>query len=424
MKILILSDRFHPEIAAPSVRITDHARFWIEQGHEVTVVTSAPNFPRGVVFEGYRNRFYQEEWVEGIRTIRLWSFMAANEGFARRILDYLSLVAMSVLCCFRYPAFDVLIATSPPLFTAAGGWLVALLRRRPWIFEIRDLWPASIRAVAASDSKLLDAFEMLELFLYRRATRIVSLTRSFVEDLASRGIDTSKVDVVINGVDTAKFSPERVRIDARAEMGIPEETFLAGYIGTTGMAHGLETVLDAAEICQGQPSDRPMHFLVLGEGAERARLEASARERGLENLSFHDFVPHDRMPDYLAALDASIVHLRPDPLFETVIPSKIFEAMAMGVPIVMAVAGESAGLVREADAGECIPSGEPEAMAKLVQQLAADPARCREMAANGRRAASERFSRRAQAQRMLQSLERAIVGEAEGTARSGQGGRS
>jgi len=409
MKILILSDRFHPEIAAPSVRITDHARHWLEAGHEVTVVTGAPNFPRGELFEGYRNRLYQVDDVDGIRTIRLWSYMAANEGFARRILDYLSLVATSVLFAFRYPPFDVVVATSPPLFTALGGWLVALLRRRPWVFEIRDLWPASIRAVAASDSKLLDAFEQLELFLYRRATRIVALTRSFVTDLRSRGIDPDKIDVVINGVDTARFSRERVELDARRALGVPEEAFLAGYIGTTGMAHGLETVLDAADRCRADDSGRPVHFLILGEGAERAALERSARERGLSNLSFHDFVPHERMPDYLAALDASIVHLRPDPLFETVIPSKIFEAMAMAVPIVMAVPGEAAGLVRDADAGVCIPSGDPDAMAKAVQELAASPERCRELAENGRRAALERFSRRANAELLMASLERAVA---------------
>jgi glycosyltransferase involved in cell wall biosynthesis len=409
MKILILSDRFYPEIAAPSVRITDHARFWIEDGHEVTVVTSAPNFPKGEVFDGYRNAVYQEEWVDGIRTIRLWSYMAANEGFAKRILDYLSLVAMSVLCCFRYPSFDVVVATSPPLFTAIAGWMVALFRRRPWIFEIRDLWPASIRAVAASDSKLLDLFEQLELFLYRRATRIVALTNSFVEDLASRGIDTNKIDVVINGVDTDKFSRDVVKIDARAVMGIPDAAFLAGYVGTTGMAHGLETLLDAAELCMREKNGRPIHFLILGEGAERARLEASAAERGLGNLSFRDFVAHEHMPDYLAALDASIVHLRPDPLFETVIPSKIFEAMAMAVPIVMAVPGESAELVRNAGAGECIASGDPAAMARTIRALANDPERCRELSENGRIAAGDRFSRRANARQMIESLETAVA---------------
>ena len=405
MRILVLTDRFFPEVAAPSVRIMAHARAWLEMGHEVAVVTCAPNFPRGKLFGGYRNRLYQEEWIEGIRTIRVWSYMSANEGFFRRSIDYVSFMISSVLLCFRYPAFDVILATSPPILTAVAGFLISLFRRRPWVFEIRDLWPASIRAVAASGESLLSLLERLELFLYRRATRILSLTNSFKQDLISRGIPGYQIDVVTNGVDADEFNPARISFDARTLLGVPGNSFLLGYIGTTGMAHGLETLLEAARICQNSPA---MRFLIMGEGAERAQLEATAEKWKLSNVIFRDFVPHEEVPNYLAALDASIVHLRPDPLFKTVIPSKIFESMAMGVPILMAVEGEAAALVASSESGICLSSGDPEALVAAARRLASDKALRDHMAECGREAARTRFSRKVNAEQALRCLDAAV----------------
>ena len=279
MHILVLSERYVPEITAPSFRVKDHAKAWLQQGHEVTVVTCAPNFPHGKVFEGYRNRPYQVDWVDGVRVVRVWSYMAENKGTLKRTLDYLSYMFATILFFWRYPKFDVLVATSPPLFVGVAGWVVARLRRRRWVFEVRDLWPASIKAVGASDSWLLTFFEKLELFLYRRADRIVVLTPAFRDDLISRGIDDGKIDVVTNGVDTDVFDTLNVQFDARERLGVEADDFLVGYLGTVGMAHGLETVLDAAELCQ---SESRIRFLIMGEGAERARLEEDARKRGLQ----------------------------------------------------------------------------------------------------------------------------------------------
>jgi glycosyltransferase involved in cell wall biosynthesis len=220
-------------------------------------------------------------------------------------------------------------------------------------------------------------------------------------------VDGGKIDVVTNGVDTARFDPSRSSAEVRAALGVPPDVFLAGYIGTTGMAHGLATVLDAAERCRERPD---LRFLVMGEGAERASLEQSARERGLENVIFRDFVPHDQVPAHLGALDASLVHLRPDPVFETVIPSKIFEAMAMGVPIVMAVPGESAAIVEETGAGICIPSGDGAAMADAVARLASDAGLRERLGQNGRAAAGSKYSRQARAEAALACLEAAVAG--------------
>ena len=405
MRVLLLADRFAPEVSAVSVRSLAHARVWQDLGHEVVVVTCVPNFPKGRVFDGYRNKLYQEDRVEGVKVVRIWSYMAANEGVVKRSFDYLSFFFSSVLLCRRFPDFDVLLATSPPIFVAFAGVLVAKLRRRPWVFEVRDLWPASIRAVGVSKSPLLKLIEKLELALYRNADRVMVLTRSFEKDLVSRGIPAEKIDVVTNGVDLAQFKRPDGRARIREKLGVAEGTLLAGYIGTTGLAHGLATLVEAAEHCAGAGD---VAFLIMGEGADRKRLEELAQQKRLKNVIFRNFVGHDEVVDYISSLDLSVVHLRPDPVFQTVIPSKIFESMALGVPLLMAVEGESAEIVADAGCGVCIPSGDSKKMADAILQLNADRALLGEMGRRGTETVTRKYDRKVMAAAAADSLARAV----------------
>ena len=405
MRILVLTDHFIPEITAPSFRIMDHARCWRDAGHEVTVVTCVPNFPQGTVFEGYRNRAYQEERIEDIRVIRVWSYMTPNTGFAKRILDQSSFMVSAVLQSWRLPKFDVILASSPPLFVAMAGYLTALVRRRPWIFEIRDLWPASIEAVGLGNKTPMRLLEKIELFLYQKADRIISLSPAFKENLSERGVDPQKNDVITNGVDTEMFDPGKVKADVRTALGIEPDDFFVGYFGTTGMAHGLETLLEAAQQCSG--SGR-IKFLIMGEGAERKALEGKSAELGLTSVIFQDFVEHEKIPDYYAALDIFLVHLKPHPVFKTVIPSKIFEAMAMEVPMLCAVEGEGAKIVSESGAGICIPPGNAIVMAETILRLSNDPDELKLMGKRGRESAIAKYSRRSKAEECLRSFEKIL----------------
>lgn len=366
MHILFLTDNFPPEVNAPASRTFEHCREWVKVGHRVTVVTCAPNFPRGKVYPGFRNRIWQSETIEGIRVIRVWSFITSNEGFAKRILDYVSFMVTGFVASLPIRRVDVIVGTSPQFFTACAAYAVGTAKRTPWIFELRDIWPESIRAVGAiNKAYILDLLEVVELFLYRKATAIVPVTHAFKKDLISRGIDGGKIHVVMNGVDSSRFSP-MPKDQALLQKYNLQETFVIGYIGTHGMAHGLDTLLDAAHLIAAAGHSRKIMMLMLGEGAQRQHLQARAKEEGLVNVLFLDSVPKDQVPRYWSILDASIIHLKRSDLFSTVVPSKLFECMAMGIPILHGVEGESADIVQHYDTGLTF---EPENHVQLTERV-------------------------------------------------------
>lgn len=402
MRILFLSDNFPPEGNAPATRLYEHATRWVRAGHDVTVVTCAPNFPEGKLFPGYRNAWRQVETVDGIRVVRVKTYITANEGFLKRTLDYLSFMLMGFLLGMFERRPDVVVATSPQFFCAIGGWALSVVKRRPFVFELRDLWPASIVAVGAMKKSLtIRLLEKTELFLYRRAKAIVSVTQSFREDLVARGIDREKIHVVINGVDLDRYEPQARDAALAEEFGLAGK-FVAGYMGTHGMAHALPKVLEAAERLRDRAD---IAFFFAGSGAERAHVEQIVAERGLSNVRLIPRQPKERMPSLWSLCDLAIVPLRDTPVFATVIPSKIFESMGMGVPILMSLPeGEATDIVRGTHSGVCVPPENPEAMAAEIERLADAPeemAQLRTLA----RAAAPGFSRDVLAKSMLDVLQ-------------------
>ena len=362
MHILFLTDNFPPEVNAPASRTYEHCREWVKAGHRVTVITCAPNFPKGKVFDGYRNRLFQRERMDGIEVIRVWTYITANEGFLRRILDYLSFMLSAVLASPAVRDVDVIVGTSPQFFTACAAYVVSRMKGVPYVFELRDLWPESIKAVGAmKNERVLRLLERLEMFLYARSAAVVSVTNSFKRVLIRRGIDARKIHVVTNGVDVSQFTPRPKDTELTRTLGL-EGKFVAGYIGTHGMAHALETLLEAADRLR----DSDIVFLFLGDGARKQVLCQMAAERRLENVRFVDSVPKGDVAKYWSLLDVSIIHLRKTDLFTTVIPSKLFECMGMGIPVLHGVAGESAELVAEHGVG--LPF-EPEDAAGLCGAL-------------------------------------------------------
>jgi colanic acid biosynthesis glycosyl transferase WcaI len=407
MRILFLTDNFPPERNAPATRVYEHACYWVKWGHEVTVITCAPNFPEGEVFPGYRNRWYEVEEMDGIRVVRVKTFITANEGVVLRTLDYLSFMASAWVAGLFQEKPDVVISTSPQFFSAVAGWALAGARRKPFIFELRDLWPASIAAVGAMNGNgALRLLERLELFLYRRAAAVVPVTEAFKADLVRRGIPAEKISVVINGVDLPRYAP-RPRDTELAEAAGLNGHFVVGYIGTHGMAHALEKVLDAAERVRHLPDVR---FLFVGGGAGKAGLVEEAGRRDLPNVVFLPPQPKDAMPRVWSLCDVALVHLKDTPVFGTVIPSKIFEAMGMGLPVLIASPrGEAGGIVEREGAGMWIPPEDSEALAEAVLQFR-DDGEFRAGCAARSLAAAPSYSRESRALEMLRVIERTANG--------------
>lgn len=399
MKILFLSDNFPPEGNAPATRLYEHAVRWVRAGHEVTVVTGAPNFPEGRVYPGYANRWRSVEDFDGIRVVRVKTYITANEGSVKRTFDYLSFMLSGFTGAMFERRPDIVVATSPQFFCAVAGWAVAALRRLPFVFELRDLWPASITAVGAMrPGPAIRFLEHVEMFLYRRATAIVALTHSFRKELIDRGVDAAKIEVVVNGVDLDQYQPA-ARKDSQlaAELDL-EGRFVAGYLGTHGMAHALGRVLDAAELLRERAD---IVFLFAGGGADRANVEQQVEARRLTNVRLLPRQPKQMMARLWSVCDVALIPLRDTPVFATVLPSKLFEAMGMGVAVVMSLPdGEATSIVRETGCGVCVPPENSAAMAQAVRELAGSTAILEALRARSAQAARA-YSRETQAARML-----------------------
>jgi len=402
MNILFLTDNFPPETNAPATRTHEHARNWVAAGHQVTVLANVPNFPAGRVFPGYRNKLWQREVMDGIRVVRVWTYVTANEGFLRRSLDYFSFGVTGVIGGLFLPTPDVIVATSPQIFTALGACILAWIKRRPFVFELRDLWPDSIVAVGAMrEGPLLRMLRRLEYWLYHRAAKIVSVTNAFKRILIAKGIPQGKIAVIRNGVDLKAFVPGPKPVELARRLGL-EGKFVAAYVGTIGMAHGLDVLLSAAE-CLRDRGD--LAFVLVGAGAERSRLEEDAKRRALSNVIFVGPVDKQEIKEYWRLCDVALVLLRDVSLFLHVIPSKMFEAMGTGRPIILGVRGESQELLQEAGAGIAISPENPQALAEAITKMMDDSALCWDMGTAGRRFVERKFDRERLALEMLKVLE-------------------
>jgi colanic acid biosynthesis glycosyl transferase WcaI len=407
LKILFLTENFPPESNAAANRVYERACYWADWGHHVTVITSAPNFPQGVLHHGYRNRWYQTERMDGIKVVRVKTFIAPNRGTFLRLLDFMSFMVTGFCAALVQGKPDVVVATSPQFFTAVAGWLVGAVKRKPFVFELGDIWPASIMAVGAMEQGFfLRLMEKCELFLYRRSASVAALTAAFKDNLMARGIDGDKISVVMNGVDLSRYAPRVPDVELAREWNIYGK-FVVGYIGTHGMAHGLMNVLDTAELMRDEPN---ICFLLVGDGAERANLVRAAHDRKLENVVLIPAQPKESMPRIWSICNVALVHLRALPVFAEVIPSKTFEAMAMGVPVLLATPpGEASNILAEDEAGLHVAPEDPRALADAVRKLAGDEVLLKQYSDHAL-ASAPRHTRIRQAQEMLQTLEIAAAG--------------
>ena len=414
MKILYVSQYFPPEMGAPAARASELARHWVRDGHSVNVLTGFPNHPTGVVPTEYRGKLrrmvIRENW-NGVSVTRTWLWPLPNRKAHERILNYGSFCMSSAVTGMFASGPDVVIASSPQLLVALSGWWLARCKRVPFVFEVRDLWPESLAAVGmgSSNSLLHRGLSRIAGFLYRNCDHIVVVTGAFKEHLIEHWqVPPEKISIVENGVETDLFSPHAAS-ELRNELAAGRK-FLVSYIGTIGMAHGLETLLEAAYRLQRAKPE--ILFLLVGEGAEKERVVSLARSRGLSNVHFIPQQPHNSIPAYICALDACLVLLKKAELFKTVIPTKMLEFMSCARPVISSVEGESRKILETAGAGIYVEPENPEQLAQAILRLAENDHLRKTLGGNGRRYIVQNLSRRHTAQTYINVL-MSIMGKSE-----------
>jgi glycosyltransferase involved in cell wall biosynthesis len=398
MRIAFVCQYFPPEPGAPAGRASELARAWVRAGHDVWVLTGMPNHPTGQVPPEYRGRRTVEEEWQGVRVVRTWIYATPNAGRVRRSAAFASFALSALLMGqARVPQVDVVVATTPQILCALAGDVMARVRRIPFVLDLRDLWPESIVAVGAlpEGHVVIRMLERVARRLYADASCVVTVTDAFRKILIAGGLPASKIAVVKNGVDLARFRPLPRQTALRARLGW-DDKLIVEYAGTLGMAHALDRVLDAAARLSRRGDIR---FLFVGDGAERAALESRARGQGLDNVRFLGTLPREAMPEVYATADVCLVPLRKAELFTTVIPSKIFEISAMERPILLSVEGEARSIVEASGGGRVLPPEDVDAMVQAIEDLADHPAQRVEMGRRGRAHVVREFDREALAAR-------------------------
>ncbi len=408
MRIAYYSHYFAPEIGAPSARIYDFARQWGIAGHEVEVVTCFPNHPAGRLYPGYVSRVYMRENIDGIDTHRHWTYVTPNKGILKKTIGHLSYLPSALLVSNRrVPAPGIVIGTSPTFFAAEAAAAMARRAGVPFVMEVRDLWPAVFVDLGIVRSRsLIRLLEAWELSLYRRAAKVVTVTESFRQNLISRGIPAGKVVTILNGADMDFWIPSGGSPELRRQLGL-DDSFIVLYIGALGISHALESVLQSARMLLDQPY---IHFLFVGEGAEKERLTTQATRDGLRNVTFLDPTDRAGVREYYALADVCLVPLKQIAIFDTFVPSKIFEILAMGRPIVGSLRGEAAGILRNSGAALVVEPEDTEAIARSVLFLRDHPDEARAMGRRGHEFVDKQYSRRSLACAYLETL-KAVVEE-------------
>lgn len=415
MNILYVSQYFPPEMGAPAARVSELSAQWVKAGHTVTVLTGFPNHPTGIVPRAYRWKLWCLVWVEtqdGIKIVRTWLLPFPNRGRVRRTLNYVSFFISACLTGSFLRRPDVVIATSPQLLVGLAGRWIARRKRVPFVLEVRDLWPESLVAVGLSQpaSRINRWLRRIADFLYRKCDLVVVVSSAFKNFLIEHySVNPAKIAVVENGVETDLFTP----VGLKAVLDT-EKKFVVSYIGTIGLAHGLETVVQAALELQTNPTRLPdLVFLVVGEGAGKERLIHLAAENQLPNLRILPQQPREKIPEIIRASDVCLVLLRKSEVFKTVLPTKLLEFMACGRPVIMGVEGEASRILLESGGGICIEPEDATALAQAIRLVHDDSALRQRLGSVGREYVMKNFSRRQKAATYLEVLEKLLRPSAE-----------
>jgi glycosyltransferase involved in cell wall biosynthesis len=402
MRIVVISHFFPPEIGAPSARLYEMARHWVELGNEVHVVTCFPNHPTGIIPEEYKGKKYMYEEMDGIHVHRNYVYATPNKGFIKKTLGHISFMFSSVVISMRkIKEPDVIVTSSPTFFSIFSGYWYSLRKKASFVLEIRDLWPAAMIELGVMKKGVItNILEKMELFFYRKSKKLIMVTKSFKENVVSRGIDGSKVHVITNGVDQELFYPKGKNKDIINKYDL-ENKFVISYVGAHGISQNLSTILKVAKNLE---KDRDIQFLFIGEGAEKGKLKNTASEWAISNVTFIDSQPKEMIPEFYNASDICLIPLKNIELFKTFIPSKMFEIMACGVPIVASLEGEAADILNESKAAEVVKPDNPEEIMQAIIKIKNDKVLLEKVKENGPAFVEQNYSRKKLAEQYLEII--------------------
>lgn len=397
LRVILVSQYFPPEVGATQTRMQTFAEYLAARGHDVTVICEFPNHPHGTIPSKYRGRILEDDRSNPYRILRVWVKANPEKTRSTRLAFYLSYMGLAAAVAPLAGRADVVLATTPPLFAGAAGLAIARLKRAAFVLDVRDLWPAAAVALnELSGGAALKTAELLERWLYRHASAVIGVTRPFCDHIDRVRGRYPRAVFIPNGTLDLFFANGTK--EGRRRLGVPEGRFVVTFAGTHGIAQGLGAVLDAAARVNGD-----IQFAFIGEGPVKAALERSAAERGLRNVTFRPQLPLEQLPPILAASDALLVPLASDPTFASFVPSKIFDFMATGRPVILSAHGESARLLERSGGGIAVEPENPESLARAVHWLAQHPQEAQEMGERGR-AFARNWLRVAQAERLEQVL--------------------
>jgi glycosyltransferase involved in cell wall biosynthesis len=392
MRILFLHQSFQSRKDGGSGRGNDFARRLAERGHAVTCLAGTFNYLTAMVPAEFKGRLSVRERLDGYDVLRAWTYEGYHKSFGHRLLTLLSFMVTSLLVGMREPRPHVIAPCTPPFFLGITGYILSVWHRAALVYEVRDLWSeVAFQLGIVKNRGVIWTVRRLERFLYARSQFVVINSPGFIEPLKAIGVPASRIRLIPNGVDLEEFRPmPDARDRVRREHGW-DEHFVVMYAGSIGMANGLKLMLDAAMLMRDEPSVR---FVLVGDGQQRAELEALARERALSNVQFTGAVPKQRVPELLAAADAGVASLLDIPLFRTTYPNKVFDYMACGKPTLIAIDGVIRDVIDRSKGGVFVPPQDPQALAEGVRWLRAHPEEASAMGTRALAYVREHFDRR------------------------------
>lgn len=402
MHTLLIHQAFVSPNEPGGTRHYELARHCTKQGHLFTIVASDHSYLTGQRTTA-RSQLISEQDLDGVRVLRVYTYPSLHQSFVWRVVAFLSFMLTSIVGALRAGPVDLVIGTSPPIFQAVSAWLVATIRRKPFLLEIRDLWPEfAIGMGVLKNPGLIFLSRRLERFLYSRASHLLVNSPAYRDYLIALGVPADKVTLIANGVDASMFDPAANGEQIRRAWGL-EGQFVVTYAGALGLANDISTILRAAAHLSKHTHIR---FLLVGDGKERANLEAQAQQLGLSNVVFTGSRPKSEMPDVLAASDACVATLQDIPMFRTTYPNKIFDYMAAGRPTILAIDGVIREVIEEAQGGIFVPPGDDHALAAAVERLYAEHDAAQVMGRSARAYVAEHFNRQRQSQAFAALVER------------------